>query len=299
MEDGKMMMAPSGSSGASSSTAANPVGQVVENLNYEVSQDALFDAVEAEERREWEELRNSKEWKEMITEGEGTVNAFYENLFPFWLPNVLIKELILSLNSSNSLVQAKGKRLANSAKGTKQSRKLPFSSSESDVRKRILGQGSSTVTRNFVREEEECPKTPMLSVGQQPTAALVSFFTTRTDLTELSCLEGIIGSQSIMPQLDKFTYFTQFFWSCLFLFTFYIAICNNGDGVLGISRILKLRNQLVSHRETNIRSNDPKSLEDILRKGFSTGVSICTPVYSKYPNGVTPSTYWEKGRRSL
>ena len=87
------------------------------------------------------------------------------------------------------------------------------------------------------------------------------------------CLEGIIGSQSIMPQLDKFTYFTQFFWSCLFLFTFYIAICNDGDGVLGISRILKLRNQLLSHRETNIRSNDPKSLEDILRKGFSTGVS--------------------------
>ncbi|KAK4414712.1 hypothetical protein Salat_2578100 [Sesamum alatum] len=39
MEDGKMMMAPSG---ASSSTAANPVGQVVENPNYEVSQDSLY-----------------------------------------------------------------------------------------------------------------------------------------------------------------------------------------------------------------------------------------------------------------
>nr|YP_010180299.1 ATPase subunit 8 [Gleditsia sinensis]QVD39102.1 ATPase subunit 8 [Gleditsia sinensis] len=76
-----------------------------------------------------------------------------------------------------------------------------------------------------------------------------------------------------MPQLDKFTYFTQFFWSCLFLFTFYIPICNDGDGVLGISRILKLRNQLVSNRGNNIRSNDPNSLEDILRKGFSTGVS--------------------------
>ena len=87
------------------------------------------------------------------------------------------------------------------------------------------------------------------------------------------CLEGIIFSQSRMPQLDKFTYFTQFFWSCLFLFTFYIPICNDGDGVLGISRILKLRNQLVSHRGNNIRSNDPNSLEDILRKGFSTGVS--------------------------
>ncbi|KAG5595188.1 hypothetical protein H5410_036420 [Solanum commersonii] len=76
-----------------------------------------------------------------------------------------------------------------------------------------------------------------------------------------------------MPQLDKFTYFTQFFWSYLFLFTFYIPICNDGDGVLGISRILKLRNQLVSHRENKIRSNDPNSLEDIFRKGFSTGVS--------------------------
>ncbi|KAG6585954.1 putative ATP synthase protein YMF19, partial [Cucurbita argyrosperma subsp. sororia] len=76
-----------------------------------------------------------------------------------------------------------------------------------------------------------------------------------------------------MPQLDKLTYFTQFFWSCLFFLTFYIPICNDGDGVLGISRILKLRNQLVSHRGNKIRSKDPNSLEDILRKGLSTGVS--------------------------
>ena len=76
-----------------------------------------------------------------------------------------------------------------------------------------------------------------------------------------------------MPQLDKFTYFSQFFWLCLFLLIFYIPIRNDGDGVLGISRILKLRNQLLSHRGNNIRSKDPKSLEDILRKGFSTGVS--------------------------
>lgn len=80
-------------------------------------------------------------------------------------------------------------------------------------------------------------------------------------------------NQSIMPQLDKFTYFTQFFWSCLFLFTFYIPICNDGDGVLGISRILKLRNQLVSNRGNQIRSNDPNSLEDIFQKSLNTGVS--------------------------
>nr|YP_010932234.1 ATPase subunit 8 [Hedyosmum orientale]WKT05465.1 ATPase subunit 8 [Hedyosmum orientale] len=78
-----------------------------------------------------------------------------------------------------------------------------------------------------------------------------------------------------MPQLDKFTYFTQFFWSCLILFTYYIPICNDGDGVLGISRILKLRNQLVSHRGNNYLRprNDPNRLEDISRKGLSTGLS--------------------------
>ncbi|NP_064090.2 ATPase subunit 8 (mitochondrion) [Beta vulgaris subsp. vulgaris] len=76
-----------------------------------------------------------------------------------------------------------------------------------------------------------------------------------------------------MPQLDQFTYFTQFFWLCLFFLTFYILICNDRDGVLGISRILKLRNQLLSHRGNNIQSKDPNSLQDILRKGFNTGVS--------------------------
>ena len=75
-----------------------------------------------------------------------------------------------------------------------------------------------------------------------------------------------------MPQLDKFTYLTQFFWLCLFFFTFYIFKCNYGDGLLGISKILKLRNQLLSHRGNNIRSKDPNPL-DILRKGFSTGLS--------------------------
>nr|UTM92053.1 ATPase subunit 8 [Gastrodia dyeriana]WOC30379.1 ATPase subunit 8 [Gastrodia longistyla] len=78
-----------------------------------------------------------------------------------------------------------------------------------------------------------------------------------------------------MPQLDKLTYLTQLFWLCLLFFTFYILICNDGDGILGISRILKLRNQLLSHRK--VRSNDP--LEDISRKGFSTGVSY---MYSSF-----------------
>jgi F-type H+-transporting ATPase subunit b len=86
---------------------------------------------------------------------------------------------------------------------------------------------------------------------------------------------GIVFSQSRMPQLDKFTYFTQFFWLCLFFFTFYILICNDRDGVLGISRILKLRYQLLSHRRNNLQrlSNSAKGFLDLVRLGFSTGAS--------------------------
>ncbi|VAI57322.1 unnamed protein product [Triticum turgidum subsp. durum] len=74
-----------------------------------------------------------------------------------------------------------------------------------------------------------------------------------------------------MPQLDKLTYFSQFFWLCLLLFSFYILLFNNNNGILGISRILKLQNQLLSRRGEGgeIQSKDPKNLEDISRKGFS------------------------------
>ncbi|KAK8936950.1 putative ATP synthase protein YMF19 [Platanthera zijinensis] len=82
-----------------------------------------------------------------------------------------------------------------------------------------------------------------------------------------------------MPQLDKLSFLTQFFLLCLLFFTFSILICNDGDGILGISKILKLRNQLLSHRGNKIRSNDPNSLEDISRKGFSTGVSYMYSIF--------------------
>ncbi|RYR51003.1 hypothetical protein HN51_015710 [Arachis hypogaea] len=50
-------------------------------------------------------------------------------------------------------------------------------------------------------------------------------------------------------------------------------MCNDRDGVLRIRIILKQRNQQVSNQGNKIRSNDPNSLEDILRKCFSTGGS--------------------------
>jgi len=40
--------------------------------------------------------------------------------------------------------------------------------------------------------------------------------------------------------------------NAFFFFTLYIKICDDGDGVLEISRILKLRNQLLSQRRKKI-----------------------------------------------
>ncbi|KAI3832960.1 hypothetical protein MKW98_025844 [Papaver atlanticum] len=80
-----------------------------------------------------------------------------------------------------------------------------------------------------------------------------------------------------MPQWDQFTYFTQFFWSCLLLFTFYIAITNDSNGFLGISRILKLWNELLSQRGTKICSKASNG-ESICRKGFSTVSQWCHSV---------------------
>jgi len=100
-----------------------------------------------------------------------------------------------------------------------------------------------------------------------------------------------------MPQLDKLTYFSQFFWLCLLLFTFYILLFNNNNGILGISRILKLRNQLLSHRGGEIRSKDPKNLEDISIKGFSTGLSYMYSSLSEVSQWCKTVDYLGKRRK--
>nr|ULQ69858.1 ATP synthase subunit 8 [Puelia olyriformis] len=100
-----------------------------------------------------------------------------------------------------------------------------------------------------------------------------------------------------MPQLDKLTYFSQFLWLCLLLFTLYILLYNNNNGILGISRILKLRNQLLSHRGNKIRGKDPKNLEDISRKGFSTGLSYMYSSLSEVSQWCKTVDYLGKRRK--
>jgi hypothetical protein len=67
-----------------------------------------------------------------------------------------------------------------------------------------------------------------------------------------------------MPQLDQFTYLTQFVWLCVSFMSFYILLYK--DGLPKIARILKLRSKLVSQQNPNqsgilSQSEQPSSSE--------------------------------------
>lgn len=75
-----------------------------------------------------------------------------------------------------------------------------------------------------------------------------------------------------MPQLDQFTYLTQYVWLCFFYMTFYILLYNYG--LPKISRILKLRAYLVSQqsKDTQWSSENvetPQVLQKALKNSFS------------------------------
>ena len=61
-----------------------------------------------------------------------------------------------------------------------------------------------------------------------------------------------------MPQLDQFTYLTQFVWLCVFYMTFYVLLFN--DGLPKISRILKLRAHLCADRPRDTDSEHEMTL---------------------------------------
>lgn len=72
-----------------------------------------------------------------------------------------------------------------------------------------------------------------------------------------------------MPQLDQFTYLTQFTWLCFFYMTFYILLFN--DGLPKISRILKLRSHLcASSKEPDSLKQSEGSLEDADDKSYTS-----------------------------
>lgn len=83
-----------------------------------------------------------------------------------------------------------------------------------------------------------------------------------------------------MPQLDQFTYLTQFVWLCFFYMTFYVLLFN--EGLPKISRIFKLRAYLSaqqpqsSEQKLGIHSHENSELsenQDVVLRTLSTSVS--------------------------
>ena len=70
-----------------------------------------------------------------------------------------------------------------------------------------------------------------------------------------------------MPQLDQFTYLTQFVWLCVFYMTFYVLLFN--DGLPKISRIFKLRAYLSAN---NSQSTDRKQETTLGSDGINKSV---------------------------
>nr|QXE44020.1 ATP synthase subunit 8 [Metasequoia glyptostroboides] len=103
----------------------------------------------------------------------------------------------------------------------------------------------------------------------------------------------------MMPQLDQFTYFAQFFRCCLIFFAYHLPLCN--DGVPKLSRIPKPRNRLVPHqrRGDNIRSNDPNSLEDISVRSFARGASYMDSIFFEVSQWCDADLLGRKKKTSL
>jgi Plant ATP synthase F0 len=75
-----------------------------------------------------------------------------------------------------------------------------------------------------------------------------------------------------MPQLDQFTYLTQFVWLCVFYMTFYVLLYN--DGLPKISRILKLRAHLVSQQSKDtFLSNQDVEASAVLQAALKSSLS--------------------------
>ncbi|KAK6646275.1 hypothetical protein SEVIR_J003915v4 [Setaria viridis] len=81
--------------------------------------------------------------------------------------------------------------------------------------------------------------------------------------------------------------------SLLFIFFFLIIIME----YLELAEFSNYGTQLLSHRGNKIRSKDPKNLEDISRKGFSTGLSYMYSSLSEVSQWCKTVDYLGKRRK--
>lgn len=75
-----------------------------------------------------------------------------------------------------------------------------------------------------------------------------------------------------MPQLDQFTYLTQFVWLCVCFMSFYVLLYN--DALPKVSRILKLRSLLNAPQNTDaVASNQPVHHDEVITQALKNSVA--------------------------
>ena len=74
-----------------------------------------------------------------------------------------------------------------------------------------------------------------------------------------------------MPQLDQFTYFSQFLWLCVFFMGFYVLLYN--DGLPKVGRILKLRARLVSQQGAQTDLSDQYEQDAVVKESLQDCVT--------------------------
>ena len=139
---------------------------------------------------------------------------------------------------------------------------------------------------------------PMLSVGQQPTSScLVLHYSYRKEslsvwrdsfFLDQSCLNWINSLISHNSSGHAFS-------SLLFIFPYAMMEME----YLGSAEFSNYGTNWFHTGGTTSSARTPTVWKISREKVLAPVYPICTQVYSKYPNGVRPSTYWEKGGKSL
>lgn len=74
-----------------------------------------------------------------------------------------------------------------------------------------------------------------------------------------------------MPQLDQFTYLSQFVWLCVCFMSFYVLLYNNA--LPKVSRILKLRSLLHAPHTDAVANQQPVHHDEVITQALKNSVA--------------------------
>jgi hypothetical protein len=93
-----------------------------------------------------------------------------------------------------------------------------------------------------------------------------------------------------MPQLDQFTYLSQFFWLCIFFFGYYVLLLNNG--LPKIARVLKLRSYLQRSDSSSSSQSQLSNVDNSNAHNDNLNTEIVNKTISYYNSSLSSITSW-------